>query len=71
MDFNPLFMIQFDLENNTSRYFGLKSGQAAMDCITDVYTNHGYLSVWAWVQTAFLPVTAVAVAGACIGNNLN
>lgn len=40
-------------------------GQKVMDCITDAYTNNGWVSVWAWVQTAFIPQTAAAVAAAC------
>ena len=36
-----------------------------MDCMDDVYTNHGWLSVWVSVQTAFIPQTALAFAVAC------
>lgn len=44
-------------------------GQSTMDCISDAYSNHGWLSVWATVQTAFLPQTAAAIAGACAARN--
>jgi hypothetical protein len=44
-------------------------GQDVMDCISDVYTEQGGLSVWAWVQTAFIPATAVAVGWACAIHN--
>lgn len=44
-------------------------GQDTMDCITHAYSSNGWVSVWAWVQTAFVPATAVAVAGACAGLN--
>ena len=46
------------------------TGQDVMNCISDAYSNHGWVSVWAWVQTAFVPATAVAVAGACVGLNV-
>jgi hypothetical protein len=44
-------------------------GQKTMDCINDLYTKHGWLSVWAWVQTAFIPYTAGAVAATCAVHN--
>lgn len=45
-------------------------GQDVMDCMTDAYTQRGWLSVWVTVQTAFIPATAVAIAGACVGLNI-
>ncbi len=50
--------------------FGGSWGQKTMDCITNVYTSHGWISVWAWMQTAYLPITGVTLAGACALNNL-
>ncbi len=44
-------------------------GQAIMDCITDAYSNHGWVSVWATVQSAVIPQTAVAIALACAVKN--
>lgn len=44
-------------------------GQDTMDCMADVYSNHGWVSVWVFVQTAFLPQTAVAFAAACAVKN--
>jgi hypothetical protein len=43
-------------------------GQMTMDCLADAYTNHGWISVWATVQTAFIPATAAALAAACAVN---
>ncbi len=40
-------------------------GQNTAACLADVYSNHGWLSVWATVQTAFIPETAAALATAC------
>ena len=40
-------------------------GGTVMDCMSDVYTNHGWLSVWVTVQTGFLPQTGAAFALAC------
>jgi hypothetical protein len=45
------------------------SGQNVMNCMTDAYTNHGWISVWISVQTAFIPATAAAMAGACAALN--
>ena len=40
-------------------------GQNTADCFQDVYANHGWLSVWVTVQSAFLPQTALVLAAAC------
>lgn len=45
-------------------------GKRTMTCLEDVYANHGFLSVWVVVQTAFIPQTAVAFAAACAARNL-
>lgn len=45
------------------------TGQDTMDCISDLYTNRGWLSVWATIQSAFIPATAVAVAAVCAVHN--
>ena len=42
-------------------------GQCTANCINDAYTSHGWVSVWAWVQSALLPETVVAIAGSCAG----
>jgi hypothetical protein len=44
-------------------------GQAVADCIAAAYTNNGWASVWATLQSAFVPATAVAIAAACIAKN--
>jgi len=44
---------------------GESYGGAVVECMQDVYSNHGWLSVWASVQTAFIPQTAAAFAIAC------
>lgn len=44
-------------------------GQATIDCIHDAYSNHGWISVWTWVQTAFIPQTAAGIAIMCAGLN--
>lgn len=44
-------------------------GQAVANCMGDLYTNRGWLSVWAFVQTAFIPETAVVVAATCAWHN--
>ena len=36
-----------------------------LDCMEDVYRKHGWVSIWALVQSAFIPATVVALAAAC------
>ncbi|MEZ5070410.1 MAG: hypothetical protein R2751_05450 [Bacteroidales bacterium] len=43
-------------------------GQEVADCLGDVYSKHGWVSVWAMVQTAFIPATAVALTAACVAS---
>lgn len=43
----------------------LCSGNTTAHCLADVYVNHGWISVWAFVQTGFIPATAAALAIAC------
>ena len=40
-------------------------GDGVAGCIADAYTNHGWISVWAFVQTAFIPATAAGIAAGC------
>lgn len=44
-------------------------GQNTMDCMSDAYSNHGWASVWVFVQSAFIPQTAVAIAAVCAIKN--
>lgn len=44
---------------------GPNCGQAVMNCITDAYSNHGWTSVWASIQSIFLPATGAAIAIGC------
>jgi hypothetical protein len=57
---------QITINTNSSR---TGCGQKVIDCIQDAYTQHGWASVWALVQTAFIPETAVAIAYACCYKN--
>lgn len=45
-------------------------GKATMACLADAYTNHGAISLWATIQSAFIPQTAAALAIACGIKNL-
>ena len=40
-------------------------GHKVANCLDDVYSNHGWISVWAFVQTAFIPATGATLALAC------
>lgn len=46
-------------------------GQAVMDCMTNLYTNRGWLSVWATLQTLVIPETGFVVAATCAADNCN
>ncbi len=68
---NSKFMVNMVSQEFQAEY-GLAErgcGQATMDCLSDAYTNHGWVSVWAFVQTAFIPATAAALAAACAAIN--
>lgn len=62
-------MEQLSVQQMEEIHGGL-TGQAVANCIADAYANHGWLSVWAFVQTAVIPETAVAIAAACAAQNL-
>ena len=63
--------IDKDKELVTTVYTNKSSGcaDAVLGCIEDAYTGHGWVSVWAVVQSAVLPQTTVAIAAACIVKN--
>lgn len=44
-------------------------GHGTAKCIDNAYTEQGWLSVWAVVQTLYLPATGVAIAIACASVN--
>lgn len=46
-----------------------RCGQAVNDCIINAYSQHGWLSVYLFVQTAFIPATAVGIATGCTAKN--
>lgn len=63
-------VIDADLEKMTFERGGLiearmSCGDETVDCVIDVYTNHGWLSIWATIQTYYIPATGVAFIGAC------
>ena len=40
-------------------------GDEVIECLTDAYSNHGWLSVALFIETAFIPETAVVMATVC------
>jgi hypothetical protein len=50
-----------------SKVAGRRSGcgQCVSDCISDAYTNKGWVSVWAFIQSIFIPSTGVGIAIGC------
>jgi len=78
LDYELLFEVEVNFNTNTSTVIssgGISKvkktwGQRTMDCISDVYSNHGWISVWAGIQTAFIPETAAFLAAYCAGHEL-
>ncbi len=63
--------VELDFLNKTSNIISQEKntfkndGAGTVECMEDVYSGHGWLSVWVIVQTAFIPATALAFAIAC------
>lgn len=56
------------LQKKVTRSSGI--GQGTADCINDAYSNKGWASVLLWVETAYIPFTAVAIAADCAIHNI-
>lgn len=63
-------------QNSVSKYITTAtnsnrcSWQGVNDCIQDAYSNHGFISTWLWIQSAYLPHTAAAIGAFCIMENV-
>lgn len=57
--------VTYIISTDTTDRSRLCSGSVTAHCLADAYTEHGWLSVWTFVQTAFIPETAAALAIAC------
>lgn len=77
---NPLVSIELDnggqvirtTKNSDNLNGRIECGQETADCIDHVYTQMGWWSVAIIIETAFIPATAVVVAGVCaVGNCFN
>jgi len=44
-------------------------GASVAGCVSDAYSNHGWLSVALFVESAFIPETTVVIAAACAIKN--
>jgi hypothetical protein len=42
-------------------------GECVAHCIQDAYSNHGWASVWAVLQSIFIPATGLGIALGCAG----
>jgi len=51
--------------NQMENVQGGNDGPATVACISDVYSNHGWESVAAWVITGFAPEFGLGVAIGC------
>lgn len=47
----------------------IMAGSGFGDCMGDIYGNHGWVSAWAWIQSAYIPATVVAFSVACLSRN--
>ena len=76
---SPLFTIEVDSESETVKFTRSNRSSRNYDCdddwadrtlacINDAYTEHGWTSVWLWVQSVVVPQTSIAVAGTCAVN---
>lgn len=54
-------------DGSTVKFFGC--GDAVSGCIQDAYSHHGWISVGLFIETAFIPETAVVIAGDCAFHN--
>ncbi len=45
-------------------------GAGAAHCLQDAYSGHGLISIWAFIQTAIIPATGVAIAAGCVFHNV-
>ncbi len=52
------------------KYITKDLGQDTIDCMSDLYTNRGWLSVWYTIQSAFIPETVAVVAVVCAIHNV-
>jgi hypothetical protein len=47
---------------------GPDCGYCVAHCIQDAYSNHGWASVWAVIQSVFIPATGIGIALGCVGS---
>lgn len=77
LDGSYIFNVELNPTDSTITFngeiVGLKAdggwGDDTLDCIESVYTDNGWISVWAWVQTGFIPMTGAGIAAYCAGAN--
>ena len=75
LNWDEFLAIQLDnRDQSITRILGVErhtqcTGANVMACISDAYSDHGWVSVWAFVQTAFLPQTAAAIGVMCAIKN--
>lgn len=68
---------QFVNSGDISKFFFPKNGivstkswgQDSMDCLQDVYSRHGWLSVFVTIESAYIPATVGVFAAACAIKN--
>ena len=56
---------------NANKFLYKSCGQDVVDCVADVYTNHGWTSVAVGLVSAFIPQTVVAYTALCAAKNCN
>jgi hypothetical protein len=72
LSINNYNLSSFSFQTSTGNYMTRTTsgcGQAVIDCVINAYSNHGWASVWAFVQTAFIPATSLAITAGCVAKN--
>lgn len=64
-----IFIDNLNKRVTSNSFMKLNSGQATIDCVTAAYSRYGWASLWVFIQTAFIPETAVGIAAFCAGRN--
>ncbi len=57
--------LELNQMENLEGGFARCSGQAIMDCVSDVYSNHGWASLAVGITSCFIPQTFAVYAVAC------
>ena len=60
---------ELDVSEMVEIQAGSGCGGDVASCMGAAYSSYGWVSVWMWVQSAFIPETVAAVALTCAAYN--